>query len=175
LVGQVRPPQAIADIYLWQALAYASLGNEQRTTEALERAAMTIEAATPSNKPEWLPNVSMTTVQETIGCSYIRLGKARPAADEIARALKSRSGDTDYPSRMHKSMVLTWASQAYAMLKEPDHAVGLLQEAIPTVSTSKSVRGVQEIRKARAALRPWESEPFVRQLDGEMRTAGITV
>jgi len=164
-------PFALTEIYDMQAFIYASLGNEHSMKEALDRAAATIEHAKASNKPEWLSGVSIMHVQETAGCSYIRLGKARLAADEISRALRPDSSEAD---RLHRSLVLAWGAQASAKLKEPEHAVSLLGEAIPTVSKSKSVVRAKEIRTARAELQPWDREPFIRQLDDQLALAGLT-
>ncbi len=165
-------PFILTDIYNWQAFIHASLENESATREALEQASIAMESAKSSDEPEWLRGVSMAQVQETAGCSYLRLGEPRRAADEISRALKTRAAVGD-PNRVHACEVLTWGAQASAKIKEPEHAVSLLQQAIPVVSRSKSVRRAQEVHLARSALAPWEGEPFMRELDEQLSEAGL--
>ena len=160
----------LTDIHMWQAYICASLGNEHGTREALEQAATMIEQAKPTDRPEWLPLVSMAAVQETIGCSYIRLGAPQRAADEIARALQARSAEHHRP---HQALVLAWSAQASAMLKQPEHAVSVLQRIIPSVVKAGYQQGATEIRQARAALKPWEREPFTRELDDQLAAAGL--
>ena len=157
----------LTDVHDMRAFIYASLGNENAATEGLEAAATAIESASPGDEPEWLPNVSMAQVQETAGCTYLRMGKPALAEAEFAAALETRSVNT---TLLHKSQVFTWAAQASANRSEPENGAHLLAEAIPVVSTSRSVERIEQIRKARAALVPWENEPFVRELDEQMRT-----
>ena len=166
-------PFILTDIYNSQAVIHASLGNEHGTKMALEQAAISIECARSNGEPEWLPGVSMAQVQETRGCSYLRLGEPRLAAEEISRALTTRARIGD-PNRVHASEVLTWGAQASAKVNEPVHAASLLQQAIPIVSRSKSVRRAQEVRAARLALTPWDHESFVRELDEQLAAAGLS-
>ncbi len=104
--------------------------------------------------------------------------QAKLCANLAARRVHDLNGERDRakasdPNRMHACEVLTWGAQASAKVKEPEHAVSLLQEAIPVVSRSKSVRRAQEIQAARWALAPWESEPFVRAVDEQLAGAGL--
>ncbi len=163
-------PFVLTDIYNWQAFSHASLGSEHGTTEALERAAIMAESGKSGDKPEWLPRADVAQVQETAGCSYIRMGQPRLAADAISSALKARSGDAD---RLHESLILSWSAQASAMLKEPERAVSLLQRVIPVAVKAGSQERYREIRMARVALEPWEREPFIRELDDQLAAAGL--
>jgi hypothetical protein len=165
-------PYILTDIYDMRAFIHSLVGDEHAAKKTLDDAAATISAAASGDAPAWLPSVTMAHVQETAGIACLRLGEPRLAAEEFSRALTTRA-NSGWMNRTHASLMLAWSAQASANLSEPERAVDLLQQAIPTVSTSKSVLRMQEIRTARAALQRWIQEPFVRELDEQLVSAGI--
>jgi len=158
-------PLVLADLHNTRALVCASLGNGHGANEALVQAAQAVESVRAGDSLAWLPDIHSAQVKATSGISHLRLGDAGRAADELEGAL-----DAIGSNRLHAALLLAYAAEASAKLKEPEHAVSLLHEAIPTVSTSKSVLRAQAIRNARATLQPWDGELFVRELDDRLAT-----
>jgi Tfp pilus assembly protein PilF len=134
-----------------QAAVYAALGDGYRARASLDKAAAEIQCANAvSDAPEWLPNVNDMQVRVTAGISYLWLGEPGRAVNQLAPALNDMGSN-----RLHATMVLAHTAQAFAKLKEPERAVNLIQQAIPTASKSKSVLRTKEIQAARSALTPW--------------------
>jgi tetratricopeptide (TPR) repeat protein len=162
-------PSVLADVYDMQAVVHAALGDGYHAGASLDNAAAEIQSANAvSDAPEWLPNVNDMQIRVTAGISYLWLGEPERAVNQLVPALNDMGGN-----RLHATLVLAHAAQAFAKLREPERAVNLIQQAIPTVSKSKSVLRTKEIQAARSALMPWDGESFVRELDEQFAGAGL--
>jgi hypothetical protein len=99
--------------------------------------------------------------------------RARLLAAETRNSWRLIAGlhhDEDADGRC--SLLTSPASPVFAT-NEPEHVVDLLREAIPTVSTSKSVQLMGKVRTARTALQSWNGERYVRELDDQLMAAGL--
>ena len=151
-----------------KVVIHSALGASRRARDTLDGAALEVSLARPSEAPEWLPSFHMSQVRATAGIAYIDFGDGQRAVNELQAALggiKSHS--------LHRSLILAYASEAYAMIREPEHSTALLRQAVPAASESRSVLRTARIRRARRALEPWDREPFVTELDGQLAIAGL--
>jgi len=164
-------PFILTDLYDTRAALYAGLGREGEMREALDQAEIEIEAA-KGDPPKWFSGVNVNRVRETAGISYLQLGDTKRAADMFGRALAT--ADASRSQTVRETYILAYAAQAFALTGEPEQSVSLLREAIPTASRSQSMSRIKRISEARATLAPWDSEPFVRGLDEQLASAGLT-
>ncbi len=158
-------PFVLANLLIYRAEIHAALGSGTGCMESLDRAAQALESASPGDAPPWLAGFDPTSrIESYAGACWLRLGDAKRATEKLHKALNGVGSERSDDN----TVLLADAARASVLCKEPEHGVSLLHRAIPIAARNKSVICADRIRDARAALAPWDEQPFVRELDEQM-------
>ncbi|MEU2032132.1 hypothetical protein [Nocardia amamiensis] len=120
------------------------------------------DEAEPS--PPWLDWFSPTRLGGFKGNTLILAGRGREARETLEQVLLELPDE----AVKQRSIYLSDLAAAAVLEKVPDRACQYLEEALDLLARNWYATAMERIKSVRQSLRPWDSEPAVRNLDARL-------
>ncbi|MEO7194933.1 MAG: hypothetical protein ABIZ05_08940 [Pseudonocardiaceae bacterium] len=153
-------PALLAELHIWQALAFATLRDTSACTAAISQARTQAEQLTPDDDPPWLYWLDPANITIDAGRCLLQLGQADHAAAMLHEGLAQLSESFV----RERQIQITYLADALAQpgkQRDLDAAAGLGMQSIDLAESLDSARGAGRLRDLYYQLRPHTKIPAV--------------
>ncbi len=154
-------PALLAELHIWQALAFATLRDTPACTAAISQARTQVEQLKPDDDPSWLYWLNPAAITISAGNCLLLLGQADQAAALLDEGIAEFSESFVRDRQIH----LTQLAEARARpgkQRDLDAAAGLGMQSIDLAESLNSTRGTGLLRDLYYQLRPYAKVPAVQ-------------
>ncbi|MFG1706712.1 hypothetical protein ACFLIM_26335 [Nonomuraea sp. M3C6] len=151
------------------AVAHAAEGHAAASARAYDNAVASA-GAPKDNEPAFLYWVSPPVVE--LGSLALQARLNQPG--HIIKAAERYLAEQDPRFKRRRGLLFARYASGLTLAQEIPEAAAKLTEAAGITRQHSSARLTDEINQARARLEPWADTTYVRQLDGTLRSCGLT-
>ncbi len=158
--GQATPA-LLAELHIWQALAFATLRDASACTAAISQAHTQAEQLKPDDDPSWLYWLDPTAITITAGNCRLLLGQAEQGAVLLDKGIAELNESFVRDRQLH----LTQLAEARARPGKQcdlEAAAGLGMESLDLAGSLDSTRGADLLRDLYLRMKPHNKVPAVR-------------
>ncbi|MGH3693148.1 MAG: hypothetical protein ACRDRX_03975, partial [Pseudonocardiaceae bacterium] len=153
-------PALLAELHIWQALAFATLRDTSACHAAISQARTQAEQLTPDDDPPWLYWLNPANIAIESGVCLLQLGQADHAAARLHEGLAQLSESFV----RQRQIDITYLADALARpgkQRDLDAAAALGMESIELAESLDSTRGAGRLRDLYYQLSPYTKVPAV--------------
>ena len=159
------------------ACAFAAMGDYNTTMRHLDSAQTYLPECSEQSPPTFYAYSEGLHVARRGRC-LLALDRTADAVQVIGESLKLYTAEPpDSPSYMYRNINIAMAkleiSTAHVQAGDIDEATVTLASVGDFVSQNRADRLVKQMHSIRAALKPWQDTPAVKQLDDQLHTSGL--
>ncbi|MGH3974445.1 MAG: hypothetical protein ACRDS9_14115 [Pseudonocardiaceae bacterium] len=158
--GQATPA-LLAELHIWQALAFATLRDTSACTAAISQARTQVEQLKPDDDPPWLYWLDPAAIAVNAGSCLLQLGQAEQAAAMLHEGSAQLSESFIRERQLHLTQ-LAHARARPGKQRDLDAAAGLGMQSIGLAESLDSTRGTGLLRELYFQLKPHGEVPAVR-------------
>jgi hypothetical protein len=158
--GQATPA-LLAELHIWQALAFATLRDTSARTEAISQARTWVEQLKPDDDPPWLYWVDPAAITISAGNCHLLLGQVDHAVALLDEGIAQFSESFVRDRQIH----LTQLADALARpgkQRDLEAAARLGMQSIDLAETLHATRGAGLLRALYVQMTPHSKVPAVR-------------
>lgn len=152
-----------ARAFALKAELHTSKGDEREGLRALDSAGRLVVASGRRRA-----SFDQARLDGFSGRCHLQLGRWGQAAAELERSALALSEPRD---AVQRSIILADLSLAYIRAGDPPAGCHVLGQCVDIAGKTRGRVAAQRVRQVRAALDPWRTERFVRELDGRVLSA----
>jgi hypothetical protein len=157
-------PALAAEASVMKAHAYAQLGDEENSTQALTDAEAAFERADRAHDPHWMSYFDEAYLAAISGHCFRALGHHRHAEHCARRSLDMNDGYQR--GRLFNQLLL---ARAHALARQVDQACAVGHNALDLAEQMSSARAVAHMERLLGDLTPWRHEQMVKDLTERAR------
>jgi hypothetical protein len=158
--GQATPA-LLAELHVWQALAFATLRDTSACTAAISQARTRVEQLKPDDDPPWLYWLDPAAITISAGNCLLLLGQADHAAALLDEGI-AEFGESFVRDRQIHLTQLADALARPGKQQDLDAAAGLGVQSIDLAETLDVTRGPGLLRDLYLRMKPHGEVPAVR-------------
>jgi transcriptional regulator with XRE-family HTH domain len=159
------------------ACAFAAMGDYNTTMRHLDSTQTYLPECSKQSPPTFYTYSEGLHVARKGQC-LLALGRTADAVQAIGESLELYIAEPpNSPSSMYRNINIAMAklelSEAHVQAGDIDEGTTILANVGDFVSQNRATRLVKRVRSARAALKPWQDTPAVKQLDNQLHGSGL--
>jgi tetratricopeptide (TPR) repeat protein len=159
------------------ACAFAAMGDYNTTMRHLDSTQTYLPECSEQSPPTFYTYSEGLHVARRGQC-LLKLGRTADAVQAIGESLELYIAEPpDSPSYMYRNINIAMAklelSAAHVQKGDIDEGVTILANVGDFVSQNRAARLVKQVCSIRAALKPWQDTPAVKQLDDQLHGSGL--
>jgi hypothetical protein len=158
--GQATPA-LLAELHIWQALAFATLRDTSACTAAISQARTQVEQLKPDDDPSWLYWLDPAAITISAGNCFLQLGEVDQAAVLLNDGIAGFSEAFVRDRQIHLTQ-LADALTRPGKQRDLEAAAGLGIESITLAESLDSTRGTGLLRDLYFRMKPHSEVPAVR-------------
>jgi Helix-turn-helix domain len=166
--ARAEVPALAAEASIMTAHAYAQLGDEASSTQALTDAEAAFDRADRAHDPHWMSYFDEAYLAAISGHCFRALGRHRHAERCARRSLDMNAGYQR--GRLFNQLLL---ARAHALARQVDQACAAGHDALDLAEQMSSARAVAHVERLLGDLMPWRHEPMVKGLTERARLVAV--
>ncbi len=159
--GQATPA-LLAELHIWQALAFATLHDASACTAAISQAHTQAEQLKPDDDPSWLYWLDPTAITITAGNCHLLLGQAGQGAVLLDKGIAELNESFVRDRQLHLTQ-LAEARTRPGKQRDLEAAAGLGMESLDLAESLDSTRGADLLRDLYLRIKAHDTVPAVRE------------
>jgi hypothetical protein len=154
-------PALLAELYIWQALAFATLRDTPACTAAISQARTQVEKLKPDDDPPWLYWLDPAAIAVNAGSCFLQLGQAEQAVAMFHEGFAQLGESFIREHQLHLTQ-LADALTRPGKQRDLDAAARLGMQSIDLAESLDSTRGAGLLRDLYFRMKPHGDVPAVR-------------
>ncbi|MCA1705366.1 MAG: hypothetical protein LC808_19765, partial [Actinobacteria bacterium] len=164
-------PALVAELHIWQALTFATLGDTSACTGAISKARSHVEQLQPDDEPTWLYWLDPTAITITAGNCHLLLGQVEQGAALLDEGIAELNGAFVRDRQLHLTQ-LADARTRPGKQRDLDAAASLGMQSLDLAESLNSTRGTDLLRDLYFRMKPHDTIPAVREFLERVEAVG---